>query len=245
MSAQAFHDPNHRQMGMASDEANTNFVGARNPDDALWVQFYDRKIPDAYATALNNNEPVFRDKVFVRIEVPGRTDLQIDVEADDTHRRRFPRQWKEFLTSSGAVGTPIEQMGGITPEMLEQLTYLRFKTVEMVAMASDESISRLGMSVGMAPTAFRDKARAFLADQASGFGARRQAEELAKRDAIIEEMRDQMKQLMALVKPSGAAPEIADMQFDLGKRVRKPTLKVGVDSNSTSPQNAPSDERVL
>jgi hypothetical protein len=83
---------------------------------------------------------------------------------------------------------------------------LKFFTVESVANASDLNINALGMMAGMAPHILRDKARAFLQAAKDTALPQHQAEELAKRDAIIAQLQADMARLASQV---NAAPQAA------------------------------------
>lgn len=232
---------------LASDDNNPEFVGARNPDDALWVEFYQKPIKNDFLSKLEER-PVFEDRVFVKIQPPGRQDLRIEVEADETHKKRFPRQWMYYNNTHGSdskqVGTPVDQWPICTPAMAEMLKAMQFRTVESIAMAGDEAIGRLGMLAGMAPLQLRERARIFLAAAHDSAALSKQGEELKKRDAEIEALKQQMAELMAAVNGKTAAPSATstpageqeaanDERVELAKQYeekfgKKPHHKLGV-----------------
>ena len=190
MSAVA--DPMYRPLGMESDVANPNFAGPRNPDDLLWVQFTMRAMPNNFATQ-QQGRPIFEDQLWVEIRVPGNNLLTIEAPADDNHKRRFPRQWAYFQqthsTDGQNIGTPLSQWPILRPSQIEELRALRFYTVENVAFASDEQIGRVSMLAGMAPMAFRERAKLYLEGAKEHSLAAHQAEQLKAREAEIAELR--------------------------------------------------------
>lgn len=115
-------------------------------------------------------------------------------------------------------GTPLEQWPLLTPAIVESLKAQSFKTVEMVAMSGDEAINRIGMTAGMQPLAFREKARRFLSVAKDSAEMERQAEELKKRDEEIATLKEQMAALLAAQTP--------EVQEQVKKRPgRPPKLK--------------------
>lgn len=152
-------------LGLESDLANPNFVGARNPDSALHVRFYVRPIRNQVMSE-KEKRPIFEDKVFVEIQTPGSTLNIIDTFAREDHKARFPLQWAHFQNtqgkSEGQVGTPIEHWGGLSPAQIEMLRAQKFFTVESIAFASDLQIQSIGMTAGMQPHAFRQRAKLYL-----------------------------------------------------------------------------------
>lgn len=181
---------------LASDINNPEFIGAvQNPDAALIVEFYDRPVQNMFKSS-KEGKPIFEDICYVRINVPGLKDMQVDRPALDEHSRRFPRQYQHYLNRTRGdareVGTPIAEWPQITRSQAEEFRGLKFFTIESVANASDVAIQNLGMIGGMAPHILRDKAKAFLSVAAGTANAQHQAEELARRDAEIAMLKEQM-----------------------------------------------------
>ena len=213
-------DPMYRPLGLETDVSNQNFVGARNPDDLLWVQFSMKAIQNHFLTA-QHGRPMFEDQLWVEIRVPGNQLLTIETPATEEHKRRFPRQWAYFQQTHSPdgqnIGTPLSQWPILRPSQIEELRSLRFYTVENVAFASDEQIGRIGMIAGMAPAAFRERARLYLEGAEQHALQSKQAEELKARMAEIESLKqkqadadarhqEEMAELRALIKAAAAAP---------------------------------------
>ena len=180
MSEAAVVDPNYRPLGIATDDSNQNFAGARDPDSALFVQFYMKPVQNNFRT-MEESRPIFEDRLHIRIEIPGNRNSIIDTFADDSHKQRFHRQWAHFQskrTDDGAVqGTPLSQWSLLPPAKVEELKALGFRTVEQVAAASDDNITRIGMAAGIAPFAFRDRAKIYLQAAAGNAEAQKTADE--------------------------------------------------------------------
>lgn len=200
-------------MALASDLNNPDFVGAKDPDSGLHVEFYWHEPVDAWASREKSNEEQRNVVVklpkqpFVRIMVPGNKELITETAVSEGLKRRFPRQWMAWQISEGLIGGEgdipgwkLSEWEELSADMVRELLYLRFQTVEQLAGASDKQIQGIGMG-GMA---LRDKARVALrnkmgAETREALEAERaEKEELKARLARMEE---------AMAKILGAATE--------------------------------------
>lgn len=184
-------DPGYRALGLESDMANQNFAGARNPDDLLWVQFSVKPVQNNFKT-LEQGRPIFEDQLWIEIRTPGNALTIIERPADDGDKLRFPRQWAYFQQTHSSdgqnVGTPLTQWPILRPSQIEELKALKFYTVEQVAFASDEQVGRVGMVAGMAPLAFRERAKLYLETaKGSALAAQQEEEKKALHDALAAE----------------------------------------------------------
>lgn len=197
---------------LASDTNNTEFMGAvQNPDAALIVHFYVKPIQNIFASS-KEGKPLYEDVTYVTINVPGLKDMQVDRPAYDTDKRRFPLQWQHFENrtkgDSREIGTPLSEWQQITRSQAEEFRGLKFFTVESLANAADANINSIGMIGGMAPYVLREKARAFLQAAKDSALPQHQAEELAKRDAEIAMLKEQMSIINSRLNaaPQASAP---------------------------------------
>jgi hypothetical protein len=186
---------------LASDDVNPNFHGARNPDSALHVRIYSRPIQNIFLSQ-KEGHPIFEDVVYIEIHTPGNQLNIVDTPIREDHKRRFPLQWAHYQNTHGkdaqVVGTPVNQWPLLTAAQAETVKALGFLTVQQVAFASDDQVQKIGMHGGMAPFAFRDRAKRFL-EAAAGDAA------LNKRDEEMNAMRKQIADLTAMLKPSAPA----------------------------------------
>ena len=198
---------------LASDDQNPEFVGAKNPDAALIVEFYTRPVQDMFQTS-KQGRPIYHDVIYVRINVPGIKDMLWDMPARSDHKQRFPLQWAHYKNRTEGdareIGTPLTEWPVITRSQAEEFRSLKFFTVESIANASDANIANLGMMGGIAPHALREKARAFLKAATDSALPQHQADELAKSKAEIENLKAEMKRLAATVeaKPAPVAAPV-------------------------------------
>lgn len=175
---------------------------------ALAVKFYSKPVENAYKSQLEGR-PISEMRDFVRIEIPGNQLSVIDTFANDDHKQRFPIQWARYMnekTEGDVQGTLLRDWPILTASQVQELKHFKFYTVEQIAQASDQQIGSIGMMVGMAPHAFREKARAFLSSAKDSAVVQAQADELRKRDEEIAAMKAQ----------------IEAMTRDMTKRGRKP-----------------------
>lgn len=201
---------------MASDLNNTQFAGAVNPDDALWVEFFEDKVLQTYLSE-QEGRPVYHDVVNIRIRIPGNDQTVITRAVEESDKFRFPRHWAFFeaKTKTGEhPGTPISEMAGVTKAMAENLRVRGFHTVEQFAAASDQVLSGLGMNAGVSPTAFRDQCKRFLGAAAEMAPTVRLEAELKQRDAAMAAMQaqvDQMAKMLAEKQTPEVPPAVEDM----------------------------------
>lgn len=213
---------------LASDDNNTDFVGARNPDSGLVVKFYRGKVQNNYETELKGR-PIFNDVDMVKIFTPGNDKNIIDTFVREDHKQRFPLKWHEYLNSKNGEtslsGTPVEFWPQITPAQAEELKAMKFFTVESIANATDQNIMRIQMVGGMAPFSFREKAVKFLqiaqqVEQTNETDKKLQEIEaekeamrlqLAENNAKLEAMQAQMAQLLA-PKKRGRKPKAETLE---------------------------------
>lgn len=185
---------------LASDLNNPEFLGAKDPNSMLHVEFYNYAALDTWKTHETGIKTYLKECPYVRISIPGNDKTIIERPADGRDARNFPRQWLQFQMETGQIanaenvpGWQLEDWDAITEDQVRNLKFLRFYTVEQVAGASDVQIQGIGMG-GMG---LREKAREALAERNSKLVNAA----VAERDNEIRELKEQMAQLMAMMKP--------------------------------------------
>src|SRR3990167_8234382 len=194
---------------LASDVNNPEFVGATNPDSALIVEFYNRPVQNNFLSS-KEGRPIFEDVIYVKINVPGLKEMQVDTPSRSDHQARFPRQWQHSINKTQGdareVGTPLLEWQQLTRSQAEELRGLKFFTIESIAAASDANVNALGMIGGMSPYVLREKDKAILQAAKDASVPQHKAEELAKLDAEISLLKEQMAKLAeAINKPQEPA----------------------------------------
>ena len=172
---------------LASDVANPEYVGARNPDDALFVEFYMHEGIDKNKTAEKKKRVKLDPAPYVRIQVPGDKTSVIETPVREDHKRRWPQKWLYFQMQEGMVGEQdlpgwrLEEWDYLDSEQVRELKYNRFSIVEQIAGASDAQIQKLGMG----GVALREAAKRALRDK---MGAEVR-EEIERKDKEIAELK--------------------------------------------------------
>jgi hypothetical protein len=200
-------------------------------DSRLQVRFYKKSVQQEQES-MDAGRPIYKDFDFVHICVAGDTLTEIDTYALNSHKQRFPIQWANYMNRQGAhdeeiVGTPLVEWPLVSKSQAEELRAMKFHTVESIANASDQQLQRMGMSAGMSPYAFRDKAKAFLnlATSAAETDKREQEinalkEELAKKELETAKIRQETEAKMALMQE-----QMASILAAVGeKKTRKKTV---------------------
>lgn len=169
-------------MGLDSD--------IRNADSQLFVEFYTFEHPNTDVKKPYQGVP------FVRIVVPGDKTNVVEQPVRESHKQRFPRQWLHYQMQNNdahLIGTPLKDWHLARPDeinqmQLEELSILKFQTVEQVATASDMQLQK----VGMGAAGMRDKARSYLLNKNQS-SSQSEIEE-TKRE--LAELKQQMAALM-------------------------------------------------
>lgn len=202
---------------LASDVDNPEFANPRNPDDALFVQFYMHD-PVEFLKSKRAGKRINTGKKipFVRIARPGDQTTVIEMAVRDDHKIRFPKQWMSFQIREGLLQAPpslgwkIEEWDEIKDQeqLLHQLRYNRFETVEQLAGAGDGAIQNLGIGgLGL-----REKARIAIRD-------RRRAEfkeEMDAKDKQINDLMSRLEKLESMV--PGNQTQQPNVKHDSGKQ---------------------------
>lgn len=170
------------------------------------VRFYQKEVQHNFNTE-KEGRPIYYMADFVRIEIPGNQYSIIDTFAGENHKKLYPQQWAHYqnqrrdMGEDDISGTLLRDWPILTSAQVRELKHYHFYTVDQVAQASDDQISKITMIVGMGGHAFREKAQNYLKRAKDSSIAETQAEELRKRDAEIEALKQQMADLMSAVKP--------------------------------------------
>ncbi len=114
------------------------FPQMREGDDKLFRQFYMGSIQNAEKSA-EAGHPVFDAVPFIKIIVPGDKNTVIDTTANDEYKRRFAREWAQFMANEDQQmsGLPVREWPGVTRAQAEELMHMNIVTVEQLASLPD------------------------------------------------------------------------------------------------------------
>ena len=201
---------------LASDANNPEFVGAKNPDSGLFVEFFWHEAVDGWASREKSNLEQRKVEVklpkapFMRIMVPGDKTSEFVCAVSEAQKRRFPREWMAWQISEGLIGGDgdipgwkLSEWDELNPDMVRELLYLRFQTVEQLAGASDTQIQ----GVGIGGVGLREKARVALRNR-MGAETKAAMEERDKENADLKARLERMETLMLAMTPPAAPPAV-------------------------------------
>jgi len=94
--------------------------------------------------SLREGRPIFDEIPSISIQWPGGDETVRKIEPQDI--QEYPEKYAQFKAGSEPVteGTPLAEWPMMSGSVLRELQYLGFKTVEQLAMASDDVKRKLG-----------------------------------------------------------------------------------------------------
>lgn len=190
---------------LASDDNNPNFSGARNPDDLLNVTFYPKAVKDNFNSEKEGRD-IFVDVTYIRLITPGNVLNIIERPIRPDDKFRFPRQWAMYQSANDsnhpAFGTPLEKWNELSPARAEELKYLKFRTVEQIANASDHQLQVIGMDGNM----LKQKAVDFINGSRAVAADVKANEIVAKQAAEIEQLKDMVARMNEMMEKMQTKP---------------------------------------
>lgn len=158
---------------------------------SLLVKFYRRPWQNFYKSTLEGR-PIFEDKDFVQITIPGNQLTEIDTIAEAHHVHQYPVEWARYQNAinnedAGIEGTPLTAWSVMLPSVAENLKYHKFFTVEQIASASDSQLKAIEFICGTNPMKLRDQAKYYLVSTKERADI---ANELAEKELIKQQAED-------------------------------------------------------
>lgn len=168
-------------------------------DENLYVRFFMHPIQDINKSR-EEGRPIFVDKEFVSIMVPGDKGNIVTRVARPDDINRFSRQYHAFKNNMEEVleGTPLDKWNFITPAQVEEMRHFNIRTVEQLANLSDVHAQNfMGIQV------LKRRAKEYIeATKADAPVAQLQAE-LEERDNKIASLNQALEELTAKVAAMG------------------------------------------
>lgn len=192
---------------MQSADFDVNDFSSREAaDKSVYVKFYIKPKENEQKTA-EEGRPIYEDKEYVEIRTPGNVTNIVNRPVTDMDRKRFALAYKEFKAGAEeqtGSGTPLLEAPWITRSQVEELSYLRIRTLEQLSEVGDDVCTRV-------PGLFKLKARAKImvdrAEKQAPFTAMQlENEELRNRLETLEKsLADQAALIAQLKKPDTTA----------------------------------------
>ena len=172
-------------------------------DKSVFVKFYIRPFQDEEKSA-EEGRPIFKDKEYVEIRTPGNETNIIKRPVTDMDKQRFRGAYAAFKAGDAEqiIGTPLTETPWITRSQVEELAYLRIRTLEQLANVGDDVCTRLP---GMFKLKQRAQAALERAEKTAPFIAmQKENEDLRNKLAALEHaLADQAEAIRALEKKKG------------------------------------------
>lgn len=163
-------------------------------DSQLLVRFFLREREDKQATA-EQGRPIFKEQEYVEIRAAGRRDALACRPATHMDKQRFPRHYEAFKqrVELPVEGTPLAEWPQASRSVVEELSFMRVKTVEQLANMSDNDATnfRGGMTLKQRAIDFlkySDKTKLIAEKQQLADKLAAQDEELAELRKMVEEL---------------------------------------------------------
>lgn len=216
-------------MPQFEDDVN-DFENRYAGDKGVHARFYMHPEQNEEKSAAAGR-PIFEETEFVEIIAAGNQTSIIRRPARQMDKQRFQRQYEAFKAGHGDsdYGTILSEVPWITRSQVEELSYLRIRTLEQLANVSD---SECGKHVGLYELKSKaQKALAAAEGAAPMTELAKENEELKKRlnsqDDQMANMREQMDKLIALVQKQQGDEEEEEEGHDPAAAATNATEKGG------------------
>ena len=163
-----------------------------NSSANLFVEFYEDALEIPFKSE-QEGRPVYEQRTFVRIMVPGDATSIIETPATQEHKDMYRRQYERFQKGQKDVveGTPLTMWPVVNKSQIKECEFFEVRSVEQLAELSDTSCKRMGMGY----MELRSKAKAWLLAAKDASVVTRQAAENDRLQAEIEALKEQIAQL--------------------------------------------------
>lgn len=191
------------------------------PDQGVNVEFYRDSVESQYQS-LQAGHPVYVEKPFIRIAIPGSQNTLIEVPVEENHMKRFPVQWAKFQagnTTEELAGWKLEAWPAVNTAQVKTLKYMGIHTVEQLAQISDSA----AQAVGMGAMELRARARAAVKAAEGNSAVEAQA---AENQRLREEMEMLKATVATMMQPKDAEQEVTEEAPQRKKPGPKPKAEV-------------------
>lgn len=165
-------------------------------DKSVYAKFYTLPRKDEKASA-EAGRAIFKDREYIEIRAAGNQNNIIQRPSNEMDRRRFHRQYELYQKGheEQVTGTPLSEVTWLTRSQVEELAYVRIRTLEQLAGVTDDICQRM---VGL--NDLKRKAATFLeaADKAAPLTALQEENQELK--GKVEALSEQLKAVTAQLK---------------------------------------------
>jgi hypothetical protein len=123
-----------------SVEYDTNDFNNENDTKGVYAKFYISPLKNETLSA-EQGRPVYEDKEFIEILASGNSNNIIRRKASDMDRQRFRAAYAKFKEGDAEqlVGTPLSEVSWVSRSQVEELAYMKCRTVEQLANIMDQA----------------------------------------------------------------------------------------------------------
>lgn len=113
-------------------------------DKGVHARFYMMPVKDE-AKSAEAGRPIFVDKEFVEIVAAGNANNIIKRKATAEDKQRFREQYSRFKDGdlTQIVGTPLSEVPWLTRSQVEELSYMRIRSLEALASLDDSVCAKV------------------------------------------------------------------------------------------------------
>ena len=186
---------------LANQDPNNRY----HSDARLLVQFYAGSKHNRAASE-DAGRPIYDDKPYIRIMIPGNRSNVIDRPVRESDKKRFRQYWDawEAGRQDEVSGTPLSAWPALSKAQVEELGFFNIRTVEQLAQINDTELQKFS---GL--TVLKQKAEAFM-NLAEGSGSI---------DRLVDEMAVKDNQIASLENAVAAmAEELEGIKSKKGKK---------------------------
>ena len=176
------------------NDFNERYAG----DKSVYAKFYTMPVRDDAASA-QAGRPIYKDREYIEIRAAGNQNNIIQRPASQMDRQRFNRQYEHFKAGADEqlIGTPLSELTWLTKSQIEELAYVRVRTLEALANISDDTCQRMSGLHDLKLKAARyleesEKAAPFTALEAENKALKGQVDALTSQ---MKEMTEALRQL--------------------------------------------------
>lgn len=160
-------------------------------DDNLFVKFFKHPVLMGKKSELAGH-PVYEDVDFVSIVIPGDANNVIEREATQSDKERFYKQWEKYSRNQEQTvdGWRLDAWPALTPARVAELQAMNFQTVEQLADAPDNLITKV-----MGGLELKERAKAAVALAKDSSAAEAYALENKRLSDEVEDLKKQVAEL--------------------------------------------------
>ena len=110
----------------------------RNSTKGVYAKFYWKAKQDE-AESAKEGRPIFKDVAYVEIIAAGNSNNIVNRPVTELDRRRFAQAWGKFNAgeTEQLTGTPLSEIPWITRGQVEELNYIKCRTLEHLSELND------------------------------------------------------------------------------------------------------------